>query len=315
MLYLKIFFNISYKSIKTRIKSIKINQMKNNILILLIFSFFYSCSSYQFQQPEYVKKQNEKEIKLNKVGNFRDIGGLVNVQNRTLKSNFFYRSANLHQLKNSSFDELEALKISKIIDLRTANEIDHKPDNLPQNITYLNLAAFDDKEDQMTQARKLVLKGKVDQTDAEKRMLDFYREYVTEKPEVIREIIHQILDSDEAVLYHCTAGKDRTGIITALILKILKFDDSTIYHDFLFTNNQREKEVKKRLKMAKTFHFLFPKMDIGVLEKLSWVEREYLETTFKEIDAKYGSMDNYIHDVLKISEEDRQNYIDRFTYQ
>jgi protein-tyrosine phosphatase len=71
-------------------------------------------------------------------------------------------------------------------------------------------------------------------------MLDFYKEYVTENPETIKKIITEILESDQPVLYHCTAGKDRTGITTALILTILKFDKETIYNDYLLSNNYRK---------------------------------------------------------------------------
>lgn len=113
-------------------------------------------------------------------------------------------------------------------------------------------------------------------------------------------------------MYHCTAGKDRTGIITALILKVLKFDDGIIFQDYLLSNNQRKMMIQKRLNMADDLHFLFPKLDLGVIEKSSWVERDYLRASFDEINKKYGSMENYIHQVLDISEEQRELYIQKF---
>ncbi|HEX7869419.1 MAG TPA: tyrosine-protein phosphatase, partial [Chryseobacterium sp.] len=161
---------------------------------------------------------------------------------------------------------------------------------------------------------KLVLKGKVKGSDANQRMLDFYKNYVTENPEIIKKIIHEILDSEDPVLYHCTAGKDRTGIITALILTILKFDRETIDNDYLLSNNYRKKLVQKRLHLAKNLHFLYPKMDLNVIEKLSWVELNYLNVAFLEINKKYGSIDTYIHQELGISENKRNEYILKFTY-
>lgn len=159
-----------------------------------------------------------------------------------------------------------------------------------------------------------MLKGKVQAADADKRMLDFYRDYVSENPEIIKKIITDILESDQPVLYHCTAGKDRTGIITALILTILKFDKSTIYNEYLLSNNFRKDLVRKRLHLAATLHFLYPKMDLKVLEKLSWIESRYLKAAFDEIDKKYGSTDVYIQQVLGISENKREQYIQKFTY-
>lgn len=246
--------------------------------------------------------------------NFRTVGDIKNADGKTLRKGVFYRSGHLNNLKRKSFDKFQRLGIKEVIDLRNEREITANPDHLPENLMYKKYSAFEDQGDQLSQAKKLVLKGKVNANDADKRMIDFYREYVTENPETIKKIITEILDSDQPVLYHCTAGKDRTGIITALILSILKFDKATIYNDYLLSNNFRQKLVMKRLRLAHNLHFLYPKMDVKVLEKLSWIESDYLDAAFNEIDNKYGSIDVYIQKVLGISEDKRESYIRKFTY-
>lgn len=242
------------------------------------------------------------------------MGNIKNIDGRILKEGKFYRSAHLHQLKNKSIKEFQKLGIKEIIDLRNFKEISQKPDVIPQNIDYKNYSAFEDEGDQLDQAKKLVLKGKVIGSDADQRMLDFYKNYSTENPKIIKKIIREILDSESPVLYHCTAGKDRTGIITALILTILKFDKETIENDYLLSNNYRKQLVQKRLRLANNLHFLYPKMNLNVIEKLSWVEKDYLDASFSEIDNKYGSIDVYIHQVLGITENKRNEYIIKFTY-
>lgn len=274
----------------------------------------FSCKTQHFETPEYGKNETEKVIKIKKVHNFRTVGSIKNTEGRTLKSGIFYRGAHLHKLKRKSFDQIEQLGIKEIIDLRNSKEIFQKPDYLPNGISYKKYSAFEDEGDQLSQARKLVLKGKVNASDADKRMIDFYREYVTENPETIKTIITKALESKGAILYHCTAGKDRTGIVTALILTILKFDKETIYNEYLLSNNFRKGLVEKRLRLANNLHFLYPKMDLQVLEKLSWVEKRYLDAAFGEIDKKYGSMDVYIQQVLGISDTKRREYIQKFTY-
>lgn len=288
-------------------------------LVKILFSFLviicvFSCKTQPLSAPEYGKMTTLPEMDIEKVHNFRTVGNIKNKDGRTLKEGKFYRSANLFKLKKSSFKEMNNLGIKEIIDLRNSKEIAQKPDRLPEGIIYKNESAFEDEGDQLDQAKKLVLKGKVNGADANKRMLDFYREYVTENPEVIREIVTGILESDTPVLYHCTAGKDRTGIITALILTVLRFDKQTIYNDYLLSNNYREKLVNRRLSLARNLHFIYPKLDIGVLEKLSWVETAYLDAAFNEITKKYGSIDAYIQQVLKINDDKREEYIARFTY-
>ncbi|WP_312286113.1 tyrosine-protein phosphatase [Chryseobacterium gleum] len=273
-----------------------------------------SCKTQHFETPEYGKNETEKVIHLKKVTNFRTVGNIKNTEGRTLKEGRFYRSAHLHKLKKRSFDRFDELGIKEIIDLRNSKEIAQKPDQIPAENTYKKYSAFEDEGDQLSQAKKLVLKGKVNASDADKRMIDFYREYVTENPETIKTIITEVLESKDPVLYHCTAGKDRTGIITALILTILKFDKETIYNDYLLSNNYRKDLVQKRLRLANTLHFLYPKMDLQVLEKLSWVEKRYLDAAFEEINKKYGSADAYIQQVLGISDTKRNEYIQKFTY-
>ncbi|WP_267401652.1 MULTISPECIES: tyrosine-protein phosphatase [unclassified Chryseobacterium] len=287
--------------------------IKISFLIITLLCAF-SCKTQNFSAPEYGKNETEKDIKIKKVHNFREVANIKNIDGRTLKSGKFYRSGHLHQLKKKSFDEIEKLGIKEIIDLRNSKEIAQKPDHLPSDIVYKNYSAFEDEGDQLDQAKKLVLKGKVNGSDADKRMLDFYKDYVIENPEIIKKIITEILESDQPILYHCTAGKDRTGIITALILTILKFNKETIYNDYLLSNNYRKKLVDKRLNLANNLHFLYPKMDVSVLEKLSWVETDYLDAAFDEINKKYGSIDIYIQYVLGISENKRQEYIQKFTY-
>lgn len=287
--------------------------LKISFLILIVFCVL-SCKTQDFFTPEYGISQTENQFKIKKVTNFRTIGNIKNIDGRILRDGKFYRSAHLHQLKNKSIKEFQKLGIKEIIDLRNSKEISQKPDVIPQNIDYKNYSAFEDEGDQLDQAKKLVLKGKVKGSDADQRMLDFYKNYSTENPKIIKKIIREILDSENPVLYHCTAGKDRTGIITALILTILKFDKETIENDYLLSNNYRKQLVQKRLRLANNLHFLYPKMDLNVIEKLSWVEKDYLHASFSEIDNKYGSIDVYIHQVLGITENKRNEYIIKFTY-
>ncbi|WPO92085.1 tyrosine-protein phosphatase [Chryseobacterium sp. HR92] len=290
----------------------------NKLIKISVFTIslcsVFSCKTQHFETPEYGKSETEKVIHIKKVTNFRTVGNIKNTEGRTLKEGKLYRSAHLNKLKRKSFDDLEKLGIKEIIDLRNSKEIAQKPDQLPSCTVYKKYSAFEDEGDQLAQAKKLVLKGKVNASDADKRMIDFYREYVTENPEIIKKIITDILESEDPVLYHCTAGKDRTGITTALILTILKFDKETIYNEYLLSNNYRKDMVQKRLRLANSLHFIYPKMDLQVLEKLSWVEKRYLDAAFGEIDKKYGSTDAYIQQVLGISDIKRTEYIQKFTY-
>lgn len=296
----------------------QVRLMKNHFLITKHFGFaivclfVFSCKTHVSSLPEFSDLSDRNQIEIKKVNNFRFLGGLKNQEGKILKDSLIYRSGNLHQLKSKSFDDFENLKIKKVIDLRTKQEITKETDHLPSNVIYKNYPAFEDKNNEMKDAKKLALKGKITLADANKRMLRFYTDYVSENPEIIKTIITEILNSDVPILYHCTAGKDRTGMITALILKILRFSDDVIFEEYLVSNDLRKKVIDKRLILAKNLHFVFPKLDIGVIEKTSWIERDYLQAAFDEIDKKYGSIDYYIHTVLGISESQRDVYVKKF---
>lgn len=283
---------------------------KAHIAFLLFSLLLISCKSYSPTSPEFSSLPSNNKVSIKKVHNFRYLSNIKNTEGRIIKDSLLYRSGDLSKLKNQK--QFKTLHLREVIDLRTKREVLKKPDVLPAAIIYKNYAAFQDQEDQLNQAKKLVLKGKVNAEDAHQRMIKFYKDYVSENPETIKQIITEILESKQVILYHCTAGKDRTGMITALILTILKFDKETIYQEYLLSNNLRKKIILKRLNTAKNLHFLFPKMDIKVLEKLSWIERSYLDAAFDEINLKYGSMDQYIHNVLGITEAQRELYIQKF---
>ena len=283
-----------------------------NFGIISVCLFALSCHTYTPIKPEFSHLSQKNDIDIHKVNNFRFLGGLKNSQGKIMKDSLIYRSADLHKLKSKSFADFEKLKIIKVIDLRTKQEIGKAKDHLPNTVIYKNYPAYLDQNNEMANAKKKALRGKISQGDADKRMLRFYTDYVSENPEVIKTIITEILDSDQPILYHCSAGKDRTGIITALILKILKFDRDVIFEEYLVSNDLRKRVIDHRLSLANHLHFIYPKLDIGVIEKSSWIERPYLSAAFDEIDKKYGSMGQYINQVLGISEEQREVYIRKF---
>ncbi|WP_430613934.1 tyrosine-protein phosphatase [Flavobacterium sp. JP2137] len=255
-----------------------------------------------------------RRIYFKKTPNFRDIGGLKTSEGRTLRWGKIFRSGQLNGVKKKELKTIENLDIRTLVDLRTPAEVDKKPDKYPASTQYYKFNAFEEEQDQLAQTRKAVFKGKINAEESVALLQAFYSYYPTEDTEVIREIIHTLLDQDGAVLFHCSAGKDRTGIIGALILSILKVDRETIYQDYLLSNNYRKAGIEKQLRWIKIGRLIYPGLNQEVVENFSWINDIYLKATFDQIDAKYGSMDNYIHRVLRISESQRQGYIDKFTY-
>ncbi|MGG5507386.1 MULTISPECIES: tyrosine-protein phosphatase [unclassified Myroides] len=295
----------------------------------IVFSKLDTTENYQALAQQYAKgktstytpeeKQREVYQKANagvgikNVANVRELGGIITQDQRVIKTRHFYRSGHLGKLKKRDFKTLEAYDITQVIDLRTDREIKKHPDRLPTTVQYYNEQAFEDSEDMFSKAKKEVIKGRVTVEESNQAVEEFYGVYVLDNPQKIRDIVVRMLDSNHATLFHCSAGKDRTGMIGAIMLSILNVDRQTIMEEYLLSNNGRVEDVSSRMKLAKFGKFLFPKIDYEVIENFSWIKPNYLDAMFAAIEAEYGSMDHYIKEGLKISEEQRQAYIVKHT--
>ncbi len=295
----------------------------------IVFSKLDTTENYQAlaqryasgEDSKYTPKEKQRQVyqeanagvAIKNVANVRELGGIITQDQRVIKTGHFYRSGHLGKLKKKDFKTLKAYDITQVIDLRTDREIKKHPDRLPATVQYYNIQAFEDSEDMFSKAKKEVLKGRVTVEESNKAVEEFYGIYVLDNPDKIRDIVVRMLDYDQATLFHCSAGKDRTGMIGAIMLSILNVDRQTIMEEYLLSNNGRVEDVSSRMKLAKFGKFLFPKIDYEVIENFSWIKPNYLDAMFAAIETKYGSMDHYIKEGLKISDEQRQAYIVKYT--
>lgn len=161
------------------------------------------------------------------IQNMRDLGGLRTADGRKIRPNMLIRSAQLAQAVGEDLEHVAA-----VIDLRTIKEREEMPD-LVYSCRYLPMPVFDEfkpgvsHEEEAKQAPKLpdmaVLYGIL------------VRNYMDSFRNILTAIMHHDF-SEGAILWHCTEGKDRCGITTAMILELLGVDRDTIMEDYLKTN-------------------------------------------------------------------------------
>lgn len=295
--------------------------MKTKLLSLLLFTFLItSCATklpLSFSEKTLVEKENQdssRYIGFKKTTNFRDIGGLQTADGKTIKSRKIYRSDNLSKLKNSEFLRFNSLEIENVIDLRTIAEAKEKQDNLPNSIAYFLMPIVSDQGDLMGQMKEKVLRGEVSEEDSKELMKEFYSKAVTENIPLLREVILKIITSEKPILYHCSAGKDRTGIVTALLLSIANVDRNTIIDEYLLSNYYRSSKIKSTLKKAKLLKVIRPKINTNVILNFMSVDENYINAVFEIIDKKYNGMDSFIKNELKIDTEMRKTFISKMTY-
>ena len=126
-------------------------------------------------------------------------------------------------------------------------------------------------------------------------MHDTYRGFVRHNTQRFAEFFGHLLDSDQPTVFHCTAGKDRTGFAAALLLKAVGASDADVMHDYLLTN--------ERLQMPESTWLGIPREAMDVLWR---GQADFLQAAFDEVDASYGSLEAYLCDGLGLREAQRE---------
>ena len=255
-----------------------------------------------------------RHIYFKEVVNFRDIGGLKTTEGKTIKWGKIFRSDNLSNLKASEFSKFNDLNIKTVFDLRTSHEIKGKEDNLPIDTEYIHFPTLEDNEDLLSKMRARVINGEVSDEQSLNLMLDLYRSFISDNTPSLKKLIHQIVDSNDAVLYHCSAGKDRTGVVTALLLSILKVDRETITQEYMLSNYYRRAKLEKIIRKVKVAKLVKTRIELQAIQNFMSVDERYLNAAFAEIDTKYGGIDQFIQNQLGIDDVQRALIIKKLTY-
>ena len=249
----------------------------------------------------------EREIEFEGIVNFRDLGGIINQDGKKIKWGKLYRSAKLDEVTYNDSLKFSNLGISKIVDFRTNGERIEAPDFKFSGIENIHLPMGDDNWSQ-NDFSKLISELSVD--SLEYFMLDLYSKIPIKFSDSYKSFFSLLKNEDQPILYHCTAGKDRTGIASSLILYMLDIDMKTIQKEYELSNYYRKEENLKYEKMLAEYGISPEKTKIMMELKPS-----YITAIFDTISDKYGSLDNYLEKQLNVSNKDILLLRDKFLEQ
>lgn len=236
------------------------------------------------------------------ITNFRDLGGLTNRQGQTILPKKLLRSGELSRISPHDQEQLiTAYQLAKIVDLRSLEEVSERPDKVFNNIDYVHIDIFQNITDEGASLGDFIKIGSSER--AREYMHEIYHT-MTINPGAqagFSKMIEAALSVSEknSFLFHCFAGKDRTGVSAALLLEILDIPQSTIYQDYLETNTLRVKENQEIIQLAKDNGA--SKEVTDALDVALNVETEFLDTFYQTVANEFGSMDNYLTNTLHIS--------------
>ena len=242
----------------------------------------------------------DRELHLATAPNFRDIGGYRTADGKWIRMGMLYRSDQLNLLSDADLNTLRALNIRMVCDLRTESErAGPGADKLPPGgIPVIADVIGSNPDSPLTN----ILKNP-DQVRAagpakmEKEMAASYRQLVISKTS--QDAYHSMFLrlADPAVLpgvFHCTAGKDRTGWASAVFLSIMGVPRETIVADYLASN---------ALLAGKNARLLAAIPDPAMraaMEPLTGVRAAYIDAAFDEVTKSFGTIENYVSQGVKL---------------
>lgn len=240
-------------------------------------------------------------IHLQSLPNTRDLGALMTKDGRHILPRKLLRSGSLYHVSLADQDMLlEDYKLSTVIDFRTEAEREQKPDTIMKGVEYYPIPVLDEETSGITQAGTLMdMLTKFDQVPDEfiyKQYENLVRDEICIKQyaNFLDVVLHQ---KKGAVLWHCSAGKDRVGIGTALLLYALGVPRKTIKEDFLKTNVYLDNEMQHMVRYLETRMIVTPEI-MDKVRLLYKVKGEYLDTAFRTIEKDYGSVDYFMRKAL-----------------
>ncbi|MER7462866.1 tyrosine-protein phosphatase [Streptomyces sp. NPDC097981] len=230
----------------------------------------------------------DRLVKLEGTVNFRDAGGYRTTTGQWVKMGEVYRSDALNKLTGADLAKLRRLRVKTVFDLRMADERTKDADKVPAGATYTvaDVFAGSGSFQAMPKSPAEAVKAMV---DAEKAMVgaDGGRKAYSQVFEGLER------DRDRAVLFHCTAGKDRTGWANATLLTALGVPSDIVMADYLASNDYR-----KAANDAVLSHL--PAQQAAVYKPMLDVHPEYLNSGYDEVKAEYGTFDRYLKDGLGV---------------
>ena len=239
----------------------------------------------------------EELVRLASADNFRDVAGTgegyPTADGGRVRRGVFYRSNEL-QLTGEDAAALADLGITTIHDLRSSMEVEAHPDAEVPGATWVHV--------EVTGIPTEMINGLADRDAAERVMRAVYVAFV-ESPAArasYARLLRDLATEPAPHLFHCTAGKDRTGWAAALLLELAGVDRATIMADYLLTNEVSSATRTKYLAMIAE-HLGSAKVD--VYEPTMVVDESYLAAAYERAEALYGSVDGYLRDGLGLDDD------------
>jgi protein-tyrosine phosphatase len=242
----------------------------------------------------------DRSLHLESAPNARDLGGYRTSDGHVVKWGTVFRTDALSKSTDADLDRLTDLGIKVVCDFRGPSEVTTDgADKVPAGAEVVSLPVFDASNDQNAKIRAAIISGDRAQQEEvfgggrpAQILTDGGKFFVTDATarQQFAAMLERVADKRQLpMVLHCTAGKDRTGWASALLLTILGVPRDRVFQDYLATNTYTAAQNESRIKSVGSLLY-----DPELLRPLIEARREYLQASFDAADEQYGSFDKYL---------------------
>ncbi len=232
--------------------------------------------------------------------NFRDIGGYPAMDGRHVARGLVFRSGTMSELSDRDHAILDGLGLRLICDLRSNSERSRRPSRLPEAAKY----EIWSRDHQMSDGDVTEAIRKSDATPSTVRgmVIESYRMLAYEQRPSYRELFLRIAHGPLPLVFHCAAGKDRTGIAAALLLELLGVERVQVVADYVLTDQFFTRGCE--LVAKDPFGKHFTGVDPDIWEPMMRADPAYLAAMFETLEERHGSTEGFVRDELGLSDRD-----------
>lgn len=215
--------------------------------------------------------------------NFRDLGGHATEQNRVTRTRTVYRADGVHRCTPNDLATLEALGVRRVVDLRTAHErlADGSFPPRHETIEYRHVPILDD------------VSG-LGEIAHDEPLVVSYLHMIEERGARIVEALDAVVGSPGPVVFHCTAGKDRTGVLAALVLRAVDVPVETVVADYAKSHDAMERLVAWYRRNEPAGDTVRSVEDDPARERLMGARPEWMTRVLDVVDTRHGGALRYL---------------------
>lgn len=251
------------------------------------------------------------KLRLKKLNNTRDLGGIPAEDGKKIKYGKLIRSGKLWKLPKSTRRNLENLGVTTVVDLRIDTEVAEYPSTPLEGAEYIRIPLVCTATAGITHGKSMAKlmrseskRLKTEFENADEYMCKVYTAlmFTEDSQKRLKDVLDLIIKEEGCILWHCSGGKDRAGVIAMLLEAMLGVSEDVILQDYVASEyfQRRKRNLQKLGLHIVPLSRRFKKILIAFMA----ANPDYLNGVISEMKTRYGSVVGYCKTALGITDDD-----------